>query len=89
MKTYDLTPLKRNDEEYAKMAKDVSKLYKCDWDDKVHDSYLEYVNQVQEYSEKLHVIRCKAEMLVKEIEDMIIEEMTKSAQSLCREADLI
>ena len=89
MKIYDLTPLKNNDEEYRKLKELVSERYKDDWDDKVHDSYLIYVKQVQEQLQKLHVIRCKADILEKEAENLNVEELQKRAENLCREADSI
>lgn len=89
MKTYDLTPLKNNDVEYGKVIESVSEHYKGDWDDKIHDSYLRYVKQVQEQSQKVHYIRCKAETLEKEVEGLKLDELQKRVESLCREANSV
>lgn len=89
MKNFDLTQLRKNDEEYKKMTEAVLKLYQCEWNDEIHDSFLQYVNQVQEYSRRVHIVRSKAETLVKETEGLKIDEKKKRAESLCREADSI
>lgn len=89
MKIYDLTPVRNNDVEYKKAAEAVAEHYKGAWDDKIHDSYLRYVKQIQEQSHKVHMIRCKAETLEKEVEGLKIEEQQKKAEGLCREADSI
>lgn len=89
MKTINLAPLKSNDAEYRKLSDTVSNQYKGGWDDKIHESYLRYLKQVQENSRKLHVIRCKAEILEKEIEAFKIDELKKRAEALCREADSV
>lgn len=89
MKTYDLTPLKSNDVEYGEAVESVVEYYRGDWDDEIHDSYMRYVKQVQEQSQKIHVIRCKAETLKKEVEGLNVEELKQIADSLCREADSV
>lgn len=89
MKQYDLTPLMDNDIEYGKTIEAAEKNYKCAWDDKVHDSFLRYVKQVQDYSRRVHVVRCKAETLEKELDGLRINEMITASDRLCREADSI
>ncbi len=86
MNTVDLSPLKINDTEYGEVAKNTSEKYKCEWDDAVHESYGLYIRQVQEHSRSIHVIRCKAEALVKELEGLNVEEMINKAESLCKES---
>lgn len=82
----DLTPLKKNDMEYQRLAASISERYKCEWDDTVHDSYGVYVKQVEERSRSLRIIRCKAEALEKEAESLKIDELISKAVILCREA---
>ena len=89
MKTVDLTPLKSIDTEYERSSDTVSENYKGDWDDKIHNSYLMYLKQIQENSRKIHVIRCKAETLVKEAEGLKIDELKRRGEALCREADSV
>ncbi len=89
MKQYDLASLKDNDVEYGKLVDTVELNYKCAWDDKVHDSFLRYVKQVQDYARRVHIIRCKAETLVKELDDLKIDEMRTASDRVCREADSI
>ena len=89
MRTVDLTPLINNDHEYEKAYLNISKKYKCNWDDTVHDSYLRLVKDIQEYSSNIHRIRCKAESLEKEAEALNIDSMMIKADNLCREANSI
>ena len=89
MKQYDLTPLKDNDNEYAKLSGSVESDYKGSWDDKVHDSYARYVKHVQENSRRVHVIRCKAETVEKELDGLKVDEIISRSSQLCREADSI
>ncbi len=85
--TVDLTPLKNNDSEYEKLVATIVECFKCEWDDAVHDSYASYVKQVQERSRQLRGIRCKAEELAKEAENLNIEGLNEKTQNLCEEAD--
>jgi hypothetical protein len=89
MKQYDLTPLKDNDTEYGKAIDVVEANYKCAWDDKVHDSFLRYVKHIQDYARRVHVVRCKAETLEKELDGLRIDELKTASDRLCREADSI
>ena len=89
MKTVDLTPLLRNDEEYEKLSSAVTEHYKCAWDDAVHDSYGNYVKQVQEKTHSVRVIRCKAEELAREAEGLRIDETIQRAEALCKEAECV
>ena len=89
MKVVDLAPLKSIDTEYEKVYDTVSENYKGDWDDKIHDSYLRYLKQVHENSRKIHVIRCKAETLEKELYGLRVDELKKMSEILCREADSV
>ncbi len=86
MKTVDLSPLKINDSEYEELSKTISDKYECEWDDAVHESYGLYVSQIQEHSRAIHVIRCKAEALVEELEGLNVDEMISKAESLCEES---
>ena len=48
MKSYDLTTLAVLDDQFRGLTDSLSERYKGNWDDKIHDSYLTYVKQVQE-----------------------------------------
>ena len=87
MRTVDLTPLKVNDSEFEKLVASVAERYKCEWDDAIHDSYGYYVKQVQERTNAIRSIRCKAEELAKEAEGLEVEELVKKTENLCREAE--
>ena len=89
MKELDLTPLKENDVQYEKAVSELESHFKCDWDDPVHDSYGHCVNQMREKASEIRVIRCKAETLQQEIEDLRIDEVIKTADNLCKEAEAV
>lgn len=89
MKTVDLTPLKANDSEYEELALTAANKYECEWDDEVHESYWPYINQVQERSRTIHVIRCKAEALIEELDGLNVDEMIQKAGSLCKESETV
>lgn len=89
MKTVDISPLKDNDVEYGKLVSAVADKYKCEWDDTVHDSYGRYLSQIQENSRSVHTIRCKAEMIVQEMTNLKVDQISARVSSLCREADSI
>lgn len=89
MRTVDLTPLKDNDTQYEKIVVELADRFKCEWDDSIHDSYDLYVRQLQEHSQEVRAIRCKAETLEKEAEELKVDELKKKADVLCREADSV
>ena len=89
MKTVDLTPLKANDSEYEDLANVIADRFECKWDDAVHESYGQYVKQVQEQSRTIHVIRCKAETLLEEIEGLNVDELVQKAGTLCEESEAV
>ena len=81
----DLTRLINNDTRFKEETNKVEERYRCDWDDVVHDSYLRYVRQQKERAESIHSIRCKAESIVKEVEELKINDMLAKAKALCEE----
>ncbi len=89
MKTVDLTPLKANDSEYEDLANMIADRYECQWDDDVHESYGQYVKQAQENSRAIHVIRCKSETLLEEIEGLNVDEMVQKTEALCEESEAV
>lgn len=89
MQKLDISPLINNDVQYRKIVEDVSKSYKCDWNDEVHDSYKAYVEQLEKSSRGLSIIRNQTEALVKEIEQLKTDDYKKTTLSLSREVDRI
>lgn len=89
MITVDLSSLKANDIEYEELSKTISNRFDCEWDDSVHESYRIYVRNVQERSRSIHMIRCKAEVLAKEIEELKIDEVIHKAEILCEESSSV
>lgn len=89
MKVMDLSPLKNNDAEFQKITTAISEKFKCDWDDSIHDSYGKYVSFSQQCSQEVRSIRCKAESLTAEVEDLEIEKLKNRAAELCKEADAV
>ena len=85
----DLTPIKENDNEFGRIVTNVSTQYVGAWDDPIHDSYRRYVNEMEEYAQRVHAVKCRAESLQKEVEGLRIDEMLEKAQRLCREAENI
>lgn len=85
----DLTPLKVNDKEFEVITQNVNKRYQGAWDDLVHESYFRYVKTIEDYSQRVHAVKCRAESLQREIESLKIDEMLEKAQHLCREAEAI
>ena len=77
------------DSEYAKLVSDVAECYSGQWDDRVHDSYSNYVKQVQDYSQNMHEIRSKSESIIEEIQSFNIDGLIQEADSLCMEADAL
>ncbi len=77
------------DSEYAKVVSDVAEYYSGQWDDKVHDSYSNYVKQVQDYSQNMHEIRSKSESIIEEIRSFNIDGLIQEADALCKEADAV
>lgn len=86
MKDSDLSSLKENDVHYEKIVAALNERFKCEWDDPVHDSYAQYVKQLQEYSKEVKTIRRKAEALVEEVEGLKVDELKRKADALCEEA---
>lgn len=89
MKTVDITPIKEIDIQYEKSIANLNEKYKGEWDDAVHESYGRYVSQLQDLSREVRDIRCKVETLEKEAEALQIEELTRKAEMLCKEADAV
>lgn len=89
MKTIDLTPLIEIDTELSKLTSTLSERYNCNWDDVIHDSFGIFVKQVKGRQQSVHDIRCRAELLAKEAEELKIDEQIQIAEHLCREADSV
>ena len=85
----DLSALKNLDMEYKQITDEVSVHFNCEWDDQVHDSYRYYVKDVSECAETVHKINTRSEMIVKEVDELKIDELVKRAEELCREADAV
>lgn len=89
MKTIDISPLITNDQEYKKIVLEIYEKYLSDWNDTVHDSFALFNRQLQDKSEELHILRCKAEGILKEAQTLKVNEYNKHVAALCREVDLI
>lgn len=89
MKTVDITSIRDIDIQYEKIVSTLGERYKGEWDDAVHESYGRFVNQLYDLSREVKTIRCKVETLEKETEGLKIEELTRKAEILCKEADAV
>ena len=85
----DLSKIKRCDSEYNKLLSDLSNSYDCNWNDPIHDSYLNYLKQIQDIHNEIHSINYDMNVLNKELEDLHIDEVKNETDNLCREADSI
>ncbi len=86
MNTVDLSPLRENEVQYGKISTEVAEKYKGSWDDAVHDSYGRYVKRVQEYADGVKTIKNKADIILREVEELNIPELISYAEVLRQEA---
>lgn len=89
MKNVDLSPLKNNDLEYKKIMTLLSEKFNGNWDDNIHESFRLFIKQISDNADSVHRVRSKAEMLLKEINELNIDEQLKKALDLCGEVDLL
>lgn len=89
MKSVDLSPLNKNDTEFQKLVSELSGKYRCDWNDSVHDSFLPFVRTMEEHSQSLHKISCKAESILSDVELINMDELCSTADILVSEADSV
>lgn len=87
--TAGLSEIKKCDSEYNKLLSDLSNSYNCNWNDMIHDSYLNYLKQIQDIYAEIHSINCNMNVLNKELEYLHIDEIKNETDKLCREADLV
>lgn len=81
----DITSLKENSLEFNQLVSDLKDKYKCDWDDSVHDSYAPFVNRITENAKELSGINSKAEIIVKEVRSLNINQLVKNSNRLTKE----
>ena len=86
MKQFDLILLKEIDAEFNTITENVEVEYKGEWDDKIHDSYLRYVKQVQDQSRCIHKIKSQIEEIMEEAQKLDIDDMKRMVDNLCGEA---
>ena len=72
---------------YRDLVESLEEKYKCNWDDEIHDSFINYVNQIRECFEAIHEIRCKMEELEQEVEELLINDIIEKSSDLCLEVD--
>ncbi len=89
MKTVDIMPLKTISDEYRIISLNVSKCYRCDWDDQVHESFRLYVSQIEKLSDAVQNIYTRTQQELNELDAMNIDDIVTEAERLCREADSI
>lgn len=89
MNKLDISALVDIDNQYRELVDRLNERFHCNWDDAIHDSYGQYVKQMQEKTDAVHEIRVNAESLVKEIEDLRVDDLSGKADSLCGEADAV
>lgn len=89
MKSFDLSPLKKNDTEFQKIVTELSGKYRCDWNDSVHDSFLPFVRTMEDHSQSLHRITSKAQSILSDVEQINMDELCSTADKLVSEAESV
>lgn len=89
MKKVNLSPLKNNDLEYKKIITLISEKFNGNWDDNIYESFRLFIKQISNNADSVHRVRSKAEMILKEINELNIDEQLNKALDLCGEADLL
>lgn len=87
MTEFDWDLLFKNDEEYQGIADAVSEYFRGEWDDEIHDSFHEYVIQVQELSSRLHGICLAAREMGDEMVILDVDTLNKLTDDLWREEE--
>ena len=87
MSTFDLSALSENYIQYEKLVSAVEEKNKCNWDDVVHDSYGKYVKRIREYANEYRTIIKKAEIILKEVQEIDIPGLISHADELCKETN--
>ncbi len=89
MNEVELSPLRDNEIQFAKLVSDIEVKYNGNWDDAVHDSYGRYVKQVCDYAEGIKVIRQTAENIQREVGELNIPGLVEYVDVLRGEAESI
>lgn len=89
MTEFDWSPLIKNDADYRMLSEAVSDYYRGDWDDEIHDSFHDYVREVQRQSNQLHRICLSAQKMGDEMEALNIEVLEKTTETLWMEEEEI
>lgn len=89
MKSVDLSPLNKNDTEFQRTVTELSGKYRCEWNDSVHDSFLQFVKTMEDHSQTLHRISGKAESIFSEVEQVDMDKLCSTADNLVSEADSV
>lgn len=89
MKNVDLSPLKNNDLEYKNIITLLSEIFNGNWDDDIHKSFRLFIKQISDNADSVHRVRSKAELILKEINELNIDEQFKKVIDLCGEIDLL
>ena len=81
----DIVPLKEIEKKYDEYANNLKNSHDKEWNDEIHDSFLDYVALIKNNSEIIHELRCKMEILIKEIEQTNMDNAIDETLALCKE----
>lgn len=85
----NITPLLNNDKEFRNQVDELSRMYHSSWNDDVHESYCDYLKQMNSYSEDLHHDTQTIVAIHDEIQNKNFEELDRRISSLCAEVNSI
>ena len=89
MKAPDLTSLQKVDTEYRELSAAITESYRGDWDDSVHRSYNRYVKNVEQNSNRIHAVNRQSRQIIKAVASLNVERLSKRADELQREAEIL
>jgi len=89
MNASDLSSLEKVDSEFQKLSMAIKESYRGDWDDAVHRSYGLYIKKVEQNATKIRMVNRQASQIIKAAASLGVERLSKNAEELRRETELI
>lgn len=87
MKEINISALKDSDLKFSELMSELKRNYHRSWNDDVHESFVKYIDQVEQYAADLHRIRCTMETTVDEVENLKFDAMILDAERICKEVE--
>lgn len=89
MELPDLSLLNEIDTEYRDLVVSLNESYRGNWDDYVHDSYMQYVKIIQNNSERFHNVYLNTKQIVYDTTTLNVEKYCDQAKTLSKEVGTI